>query len=390
MEVHEVCKMFPEMSRADLGELMSDIARHGVIEPIWTYQGQIIDGRHRYRAACALGKNFETREWNGECGSILAFVTAQNLTRRHLNAVQRAALAAELKPRIQEEIRERHQEACRKADAARRADRRAERASERVTKLGNGQSASPRRNAQAEAAALCGVSKGYLSDAEHIKEASPETFEEMKAGRLSMADAKRKALPPPVASNGTATLLSLDDDHDKGNIEPQPDAAVAPERFVASEQWCKVKDFLDESLASWPRESWAEFLRNCMQWSKDTAGEKPRLAIVDEGSPENAAYLESIPIRGKVRPHRIDDDAMIYLHLGPILAVLRHSLETNFGSMASYFYGPFRAAVANLVKTLPPEHWEVCDSCKGQGHPEGEPTKKCRKCKEAGYLIPAS
>jgi hypothetical protein len=77
MEFHEVCSLFPGMTDDEFRELSFDIAKHGVLEPIWVHSGQIIDGRHRYRAAMAMGIQFETREWNGEGGSLLGFVASK-------------------------------------------------------------------------------------------------------------------------------------------------------------------------------------------------------------------------------------------------------------------------------------------------------------------------
>jgi hypothetical protein len=44
----------------------------------------------------------------------------------------------------------------------------------------------------AEAAGLLKVSKGYVAEAEKIKDGSPETFEDVKAGKLSLPEAKKK------------------------------------------------------------------------------------------------------------------------------------------------------------------------------------------------------
>jgi len=50
MEFHEIANIFPLMQGADFDDLCQDIAANGLIEPIWTHDGMIIDGRNRYRA----------------------------------------------------------------------------------------------------------------------------------------------------------------------------------------------------------------------------------------------------------------------------------------------------------------------------------------------------
>jgi hypothetical protein len=186
MEIHPLCQTFPEMSTEEYKALSADIANHGLLEPIWTHQGQIIDGRHRYRAACELKIVPEYREWNGEGGSLLAVMVSKNLHRRHLDASQRAAIAAEVKPKIEAEIREQLKSKA-KAIGPRGGRGRKKGLDENVKTLSE-----PRRNARAEAAAMLDVAPSYVSEAERIKEASPETFGEMKAGKVSISEARRK------------------------------------------------------------------------------------------------------------------------------------------------------------------------------------------------------
>jgi hypothetical protein len=105
-EVHEVARIFPPMSDPEFNDLKSDIAKNGLREPLWIYQGKIIDGRNRLRACTELGITPATREWNGE-GTLLDFVVSLNLHRRHLNETQRAMVAARLKPSFEKAAKER-------------------------------------------------------------------------------------------------------------------------------------------------------------------------------------------------------------------------------------------------------------------------------------------
>ena len=45
---------------------MEDIKKNGLQEKIWTYKGQIIDGRHRYLACKKFGIEPMFREWDGK------------------------------------------------------------------------------------------------------------------------------------------------------------------------------------------------------------------------------------------------------------------------------------------------------------------------------------
>jgi N6-adenosine-specific RNA methylase IME4 len=95
IECHEIARLFPPMTAAEFEAFKANIAEHGLREPIWTYQGKIIDGRNRFLACTQLRIAPVYREWDGQ-GSLLEFVLSLNLHRRHLDESQRAMLAARI------------------------------------------------------------------------------------------------------------------------------------------------------------------------------------------------------------------------------------------------------------------------------------------------------
>jgi ParB-like chromosome segregation protein Spo0J len=104
--IHEVANLFPPMSDTDFASLRESIRAIGQSDPIWVWQGKVIDGRHRLRACNELGIEPKICEWDG-LGSLIAFVVARNLTRRHLDESQRAMVAARLKPALEQDARQR-------------------------------------------------------------------------------------------------------------------------------------------------------------------------------------------------------------------------------------------------------------------------------------------
>src|SRR4051812_38247258 len=92
---HEVTRLFPAMSSQDYEELVADIKHNGLYEPIWTYQGEIVDGRYRQPACRAAGRKPRYQEWDG-VGDLVDFVVSTNLMRRHLTTSQRAMIAARI------------------------------------------------------------------------------------------------------------------------------------------------------------------------------------------------------------------------------------------------------------------------------------------------------
>jgi hypothetical protein len=233
MEIHELCYLFPEMADDELAAFSADVAKNGLIDPIiWTHDGRIIDGRHRHRVCCVLGITPEYREWNGESGSLLRFVVSRNLHRRNLAPGQRAALAAEIKPMIEAEIREELREKQR--EAARETNRKRREGNGAVSpNLGGDR---PARNESArEAARVAGVSHSYVSDAERIRDASPETFDEVKAGAITIPEAKRRLAgeadgPQPEDHKHNFIKVSLD----------PLDAARTLRRHFQGERWAAL------------------------------------------------------------------------------------------------------------------------------------------------------
>jgi ParB-like chromosome segregation protein Spo0J len=92
LPTHPLADMFPEMLEADYREFSADIAKNGLQEEIVTYQGKILDGRHRYRACLENGIEPRFREYEGD--NPLGFIISANLHRRHLDASVRAIIAA--------------------------------------------------------------------------------------------------------------------------------------------------------------------------------------------------------------------------------------------------------------------------------------------------------
>ena len=93
-EFHLLADLFPMMTDEELDELGEDMLKHGQREPIWLYEGKILDGRNRYRAC--LMKGIEPGTTETRVADPLAFVISLNLKRRHLDASQRAMVVAEI------------------------------------------------------------------------------------------------------------------------------------------------------------------------------------------------------------------------------------------------------------------------------------------------------
>ena len=84
--------MFPMIEGTAFDELKGDIAANGIHQPIVLYQGQILDGRNRYKAAKAAGHAFTPdnfKAFEGTLAEAEAFVISTNFHRRQLTNAQK-------------------------------------------------------------------------------------------------------------------------------------------------------------------------------------------------------------------------------------------------------------------------------------------------------------
>jgi hypothetical protein len=92
LQIHPIAGEMPAMSDAEYARLRDDIERHGLIQPITIYQGMVLDGRHRLRAANEIGlTSVAAVAYVGDDPE--GYSIQQNVMRRHLTATQRAMLA---------------------------------------------------------------------------------------------------------------------------------------------------------------------------------------------------------------------------------------------------------------------------------------------------------
>lgn len=180
LQVHPLAALVPDMAEHEYAELRQSIQDNGFDDtwPIVLFDGMILDGRHRYRAAVEVGATpvFVTFEPKGE-DSPARFVL-RSLARRSLTAGQRAALATDMLPHLEMEAHERKKSLNKGKELTQKV---AEARTPESTEV---------------AARAVGTNKEYVKTAKKVKEQAPETFEKMKRGEVTLAQAKTAITRP--------------------------------------------------------------------------------------------------------------------------------------------------------------------------------------------------
>jgi ParB-like chromosome segregation protein Spo0J len=90
---HPLAEMFPVLKDAEFDDLVEDIRKHGLHEPISLFEQKIIDGRNRERACKKAGVEPRYRSIKFENhDAAAAYVISKNICRRHLTPEQKRGL----------------------------------------------------------------------------------------------------------------------------------------------------------------------------------------------------------------------------------------------------------------------------------------------------------
>jgi N6-adenosine-specific RNA methylase IME4 len=174
MNFHPLANIFPLIEGQAFDDLCADIRAHGVREPVWLYEGQILDGRNRWRAAAASGMTCPIRDYTGS--DPLSFVLSLNLRRRQLSSSELAFVALEIE-KVEADIAKKRQAANLYINTSKVAF---------VPPSGDA------GKARDKAAAAVGVSPRYVQDAKKVEAAAPKIAAEVKAGKKTLTQAVRE------------------------------------------------------------------------------------------------------------------------------------------------------------------------------------------------------
>jgi hypothetical protein len=206
LRAHPVATLFPNMPDADFAALVEDIRQHGVKVPILVRRGQIIDGRHRYRACQMLGRPCPVVQWNGRDPWLEA--QSRNLVRRQLAKDQVYAirkLAATQFPELAAPM-----------EAARRASKDRQRRQRREPAPAAALLRSRDRHKESAdvIGAQFGVSGSTVKRVDRVAREAPELLAKVAAGELSALKALREVALRPTheasAPHAASPVYSVD------------------------------------------------------------------------------------------------------------------------------------------------------------------------------------
>jgi 16S rRNA G966 N2-methylase RsmD len=162
LKYHPFVSLFPRMEKEEFEQFKLDIAVNGLYIPILVLEGTdlIIDGRHRYEACCLMKVELRIEYFSGNENRVLGKIVSLNSRRRHLSESQRAAIAADL-ANMSSGTRTDLVQICTRLD---------------------------KKSLQSVAEDL-NISRRSVAHAKAVKNKLPETWELIRSGEVSVADA---------------------------------------------------------------------------------------------------------------------------------------------------------------------------------------------------------
>jgi len=183
MEKHRF-NIFPEMQPEDYARLLSDLKVNGYDEkqPIYTYEGEILDGWNRHKACFELGIRPVVKQFIGDETDAIQFVMRTN-KRRNLTSSQWAAIAAEAEDILQVIAEQVERDRRAKISEARKA--------ETGQLIAQSDFENEQNKTRTKAAEIFNTNRTYVTEAQRLRIEKPEVFEQVKRGEKTITEVKR-------------------------------------------------------------------------------------------------------------------------------------------------------------------------------------------------------
>jgi len=271
MQWHPISCIFPMLPDDELHALASDIREHGQREPIVLFEGRVLDGRNRWLACKIAQVDPVTKQFAGDKRAALAYVWSSGAMRRDLKPGQKAAANAEREKLDAEYATELLK--IRKAAPKNQHDKK------KLPSQIIDEAPENERRTDHKIAEAIGTNRTYVNDARKIYEKRPELHEKVKAGEMTIPQAKteikrqekRQELQAKAAvvkqetePAGVQLWTLINDDVMRGLNAVQTDHGQArlifadPPYNIGIEYGDHHNDKMDD----------AEFVDWCLQWTR--------------------------------------------------------------------------------------------------------------------------
>lgn len=240
-EVHPFADKFPLIGGEEFDELVADIKRNGLREPILLSHDSkmLIDGRNRYRACMAANADpvFDRLPQHYNEAMILDLIVSKNIERRHLEVGQRGFLALDYEAAYAAAAAEIRREAASRGGAhsplseSTRSDDKvpADRREPSFPPAAENRRREARERESAERAAKAvGASGRSVQRAKAVMRDAPDLADKVRSGEMALdrADRQRRERirnqPRPEPERPTASMLTLRTHDGTAVLYPQP------------------------------------------------------------------------------------------------------------------------------------------------------------------------
>ena len=205
--------IFPEMQSDDYNRLRDDIRANGYDEkqPIYLYNGAVLDGWNRYTACTQLGIQPTYKEFEGNYIEAINFVMRTN-KRRNLNSTQWACIAVEA-----DDIIEVLKEETEKERRAKQAETQSVTMKQDLSDNKLTHRSEPER-VTTKLATTFNTNRTYVSQAQKLKETAPEKYEQAKRGEKTFTEIAKEEKTAKLAEKKAEYIESA-----KAIIEVKPE-----------------------------------------------------------------------------------------------------------------------------------------------------------------------
>jgi hypothetical protein len=189
-DFHPIANIFPLLPQDELSALADDIKAHGQRDPVWLYEGKVLDGRNRAKACELAGTSPTTKEFKGDRTAALAFVWSENFHRRHLNPGQTAIADKRREKLFAEygaEVKKMEQEAAKRVIDAGKEGRKGGRGKKKTPGELISQGNPEKRRSKTRRAKAVGTNRRYLEAAGKLIETHPDKVAEVERGEKTLS-----------------------------------------------------------------------------------------------------------------------------------------------------------------------------------------------------------